>query len=887
MSLLDVRNFDRRIWLSGGRDQVPPGYCRLARGVAPELTGSIKSMWPPQLLYPIGALNLTRFANQRIAYDGAKLYVNGAALPATGFNGQRGTFTAIPPAEGVQDYLFMCGGGQNIKLSPANIVSNWGIQPPINSLQAANLAQESIIIDNFNASHTNWAPTTCAVSDSSSEFITGTGSLHVAPSGGPWHIINNSVFTVGNAPLDLGNFAGGDLSLPTDVISFWFFVTPSNSTIPNWLQIDFDVDDGTFKKQYYTIVIQLSPPGSTTPVTRVNPALILNVQPSQWQQVFLAKQLFSRIGTELWQDWTNVVAVRISGDSSVTDLFLDNLQVLGGTALGQGPAVMTGGTEYSYFAVYRNTLTGTQSNAQDVSSDVQGVALNKISLTNIPLSPDAQVGARDLYRTSAENTGGGQTPFYLDTIYDNTTTAYTDATADTSVPLTLTPWQANQSIPPNSGALAYYADGGNGYIFKLTTPGTTGAGLPQWKIPGATWAAIGVFLIGDTVSPFYAAGQFWIVQTPGTTGPTQPNWAGFTTIGDTIQDGTVVWRNLGVQITADDTARWTFFGINSTPVLGTASLLLDNGVVPATINDCTGPFQGSMVSTRDTNPGFGGAVYISPPGRNEAIGTIVFASTDDDPCQKAVIFQQNLWIVTASRILQITGTYPNFTTNEYYKECGTEFPFTVLGDNLRVTYRGAEGIRAFSFVEEDLIGFEAIAPVLRGRMVEDIPPFNPLIAGFGRNEIFLSDTASLTFALERTTKVWRSFEVGFTAIYFEEQTGEIIASYGGNTYLWEHPALGGTPVPFAFEVQTGAAPIERSRQYQSQRVYLDINTGGVEVTPALLVDAASYVLPVVLTTARQTVELPIQQPGQLYSMNLTANPQTGIIEVFGIAVDIV
>ena len=895
MPALDVRNFDKRIWLAGGRDQVPPGYCRLARGVALELTGSIKSMWPPQLLYPnIAALNLIRYNNNRIAYDGSKLYVNGSAVYSTGFNGQRGTFTAISPTTGVQDYLFMCGGGQNIKMDPLNNVTNWGIEPPVNSLQASNLAQESIVIDNFNASSSNWATTNCTVANESTEYITGTGSLKVSAVGGPWHIINSTTFTVGSAPIDLGNFASGDLSLPTDVISFWFFYAPSSGglTFSNWLQIDFDVDDGTFKKQYYTIVMQLTPPGSTTPVTRVNPAVTFSVQPNQWQQFYLAKQQFTRVGSALWQDWTNVVAVRISGDSSFDHAYFDNLQVLGGAALGQGPAVMSGGSEYSYYAVYRNETTGTQSNPQDTASNVQGVAVNRVSLTNVPVSTDTQVGARDLYRTSAENTGPGQTAFYLDTIYDNTTTTYTDSTADTSVPLTLTPWKASQAVPPNSGAIAYYVDGGNGYIFKLTTSGTTGAGVPQWNIPTAIWSALSTFLVGETVAPLKAAGQFWEVTTAGTTGTTQPNWAANATPGDTVTDGSVVWTNLGTKTTTDDTAVWTFYGVNSTPVLGTQSVLLDNGVVPATINDCAGPFQGSLVSTRDTNPGFKGAVYISPPGRNEAIGTVVFASTDDDACQKAIVFQQQLWILTQTRILQINGTYPDgtagsgFTVTQVYTECGTNYPFTVGATEVDVFYRSSEGMRAFNWAQDRLIAFDPVAPVFRGYQVEDIPPFAPIICGMGRDEIIFSDTNTLAMGLGYVRQFWRTWNIGFSAIYYDDDVNEILTSYGGNVYLWEHPTLVGSPLAFAWEVQTGGVEINPAVQPQSQRLYLDINTGNQLVTPTLLVDNSSYVLPAIQNTTRQTIELPIQVPGFLYSVNLTANPSTGIIEVFRVALDI-
>jgi hypothetical protein len=883
MPALDVRNFQNRVWLSGGRDQVPEGYLRRARGIAPEFTGSVRSMWPPQLLYHgINALNLLRFQNQRYQYDGVNLYKNGSVIYSSG-SGMRGTFVSMPPAAGLNDYLFLAGSGALVKFDPSGTATFWGIQIPINSMQASNAAQEQITIDNFNASHTNWTPTNCGVADSSTIVAVGTGSLHVSPSGGPWKIINNSTFTVGSAPIDLGNYSGGDISLPTDAIALWVYDSPSNAVLPNWMEIDFDVNDGSFKKDYYSIVIQFSVPGSTTPVTQVNPAVIYNLQPNTWLQIFLPKQMFRRVGTTLNLDWTNVVAVRFSGDSSFTDLYLDNLQVVGGAALGQGPAVALGGSEYSYYAVYRNTTTGNQSNPQDVASNVQGVALNKVALTHIPLSPDAQVGARDLYRTSAENTGGGQTAFYLDTIYDNTTTTYTDSTADISVPLTLTPWQASVAVPPNAGALHYYVDGGNGYIFRLITAGTTGAALPAWKIPTAVWSALSAFAVGETISPLLAAGRFFVCAVAGTTGTTQPNWAAVAPLGN-VTDGGVTWTDTGVQNTNDGTAIWRFYGINSTPVLGTEAIRYDNVVPPSTIADAVGPYQGSMVWTRDgAQPG---RVYFSPPGRAEGVGTFVDVSTANDPVQKAVIFQNGLWIVTSRRIIRMNGQYPSFTPVVAYVEGGTQFPFTVFATEQDVFYRSTEGIRAFNWGSDRLYAFEAIAPVQRGQTVEDVPPFYPTVAGIGRDEVYFSDETQLTMALNHVRPVWRTFDLPITAVTYEDETGEVIASYGGNVYLFEHQSFTGTPIAFDFEVQTPSVELSNAMQNLSQRVYLDIDTANQIVTPSLLVDGGTFVLPAVTTNGRATIELPYQAPGHVFGVLLQAQPQTGIIEVFRIAVDI-
>jgi hypothetical protein len=71
--------------------------------------------------------------------------------------------------------------------------------------------------------------------------------------------------------------------------------------------------------------------------------------------------------------------------------------------------------------------------------------------------------------------------------------------------------------------------------------------------PYATWAPNQALVLNEIVAPIKANGQFWIVTTAGVSGVVQPDWTAFSTIGNTITDGTVVWSNQGAKRTADST----------------------------------------------------------------------------------------------------------------------------------------------------------------------------------------------------------------------------------------------------------------------------------------------------------------------------------------------
>lgn len=83
---------------------------------------------------------------------------------------------------------------------------------------------------------------------------------------------------------------------------------------------------------------------------------------------------------------------------------------------------------YRYRVTFLNSTTGNRSNPGSVTQVAKDVNRGYVSLTGIPLSLDAQVDAREIWRTM----GDGTRFFKIATIADNTTTTYDDQVADFS-----------------------------------------------------------------------------------------------------------------------------------------------------------------------------------------------------------------------------------------------------------------------------------------------------------------------------------------------------------------------------------------------------------------------------------------------------------------------
>jgi hypothetical protein len=90
--------------------------------------------------------------------------------------------------------------------------------------------------------------------------------------------------------------------------------------------------------------------------------------------------------------------------------------------------------------------------------------------------------------------------------------------------------------------------------------------------------------------------------------------------------------------------------------------------------------------------------------------------------------------------------------------------------------------------------FANLAPIFRGRTVENVTPFKPVWGALTRDEIFFGD-GTVTFALggqspktllDSPAYVWRMLGQALNCAYYEKDDDEILASFGANTLLFEH-----------------------------------------------------------------------------------------------------
>lgn len=142
---------------------------------------------------------------------------------------------------------------------------------------------------------------------------------------------------------------------------------------------------------------------------------------------------------------------REAGNQTFSGITMDRLSVLN-----QGAPVGTPKGSGTFSGVYKYKVSyvskyGVESNAGPATTGISTTTNASIDLTNIPTSSDAQVVKRNIYRTVAN----GSVFLYLDTIYNNQATIYTDTTTDGNLGAATPPaagdFGDDNSPPPQGG----------------------------------------------------------------------------------------------------------------------------------------------------------------------------------------------------------------------------------------------------------------------------------------------------------------------------------------------------------------------------------------------------------------------------------------------------
>lgn len=120
----------------GAREAMPAATLRRAEGTSAIRTGTLRSRWGSTLLYALAAHSLFRFRDVRFQGSGTGLYRDGILVRGS-LSGDRLAFVAMAPQPGIEDYLFVAGGGALFKVAPNGAVSQWGIDPPTTNITLA------------------------------------------------------------------------------------------------------------------------------------------------------------------------------------------------------------------------------------------------------------------------------------------------------------------------------------------------------------------------------------------------------------------------------------------------------------------------------------------------------------------------------------------------------------------------------------------------------------------------------------------------------------------------------------------------------------------------------------------------------------------------------
>ena len=439
---INLRRFDKGLWLVASPDEMPRGSLRRARGVYAIKTQSIKSRFGTSLVQSVNATSITRYGDTYFYGVGSELYKGGTSIKSS-LSGGTLHFTSMPPAAGIEDYLFVTGGGELFKVDSSGSVTNWGIDEPSDGMTAAVGSALTKTIDDFEGTpSTRWTGTNATIADESSIVMEGSASMKVTIDANKIGKATYAYFTATGSEVDMSTASDGTEVAGADYLRFWVrYDEPANI---DWISMEFSLGNEDFTGEVYrcSFVFEEGIPfepgsadaldwienyvGGSAKRKKAYQTVLRSLQQNKlqniadtWQDVYVAIDEIVYEGAGSY-NWSDVQAIRIqvrTNKGGSANVWFDDLYLYGGYGL-QG--------RYRYKVTFKNSTTGNRSNANDTEVEIDDVLRSPIVLSNIPTSSDSQVAAREIWRT----VGSGEVYFLCTTINDNTTTTFTDTVAD-------------------------------------------------------------------------------------------------------------------------------------------------------------------------------------------------------------------------------------------------------------------------------------------------------------------------------------------------------------------------------------------------------------------------------------------------------------------------
>lgn len=341
----------------------------------------------------------------------------------------------------------------------------------------------------------------------------------------------------------------------------------------------------------------------------------------------------------------------------------------------------------------------------------------------------------------------------------------------------------------------------------------------------------------------------------------------------------------GVTTYTDEVSDFLGMGAADADVLQNEELPFDNVKPSDTFEYCAGPHVGRMWWCNDTESGKGGRVYYSPSGRTEAVKLFVDVTSSDDQTQALAIWNGSIYCFAESGIFEIVGVDEPFIPRRVFGCPGTVLPNSVTRTAVGIVYEAHDGVRIFNGNVSVPLFHEAISKIEHGETVEGIAGFTPIMATYGRDEVYLSDTV-VTLACHMTEGRWRELGVAAQALFYEDDTGELIASFTNKLVSLEAFGVtsGDDSVGVNFDVKTPAVMADPNQVTRADTLVIDANTNGQSLTVHIDVDGTEYTIGTLDTTSgRRKHEVHIDRSGRLFSVRISGT-LTAQVEIFRVKI---
>lgn len=331
-------------------------------------------------------------------------------------------------------------------------------------------------------------------------------------------------------------------------------------------------------------------------------------------------------------------------------------------------------------------------------------------------------------------------------------------------------------------------------------------------------------------------------------------------------------------------------------VLSSTEVRLDNAPVPTTIREVLSHPHLGRAWWLDSAEANRGNLYFSPAGRPESTGGgedggfLSITTQTDNVLQTIARWNDALYVFSNQGLYRVVGDDEPFASQEVFGVPGTVQPDTVVETPFGLVWMATDGVRLFDGTQSQMLGNDALGPLFRGYDAENLVAFEGVTAAYFKEDYFVGDGDNELLVLHLPTQTWRQLALrdAYT-LYGADDDVELIAGFArddtalGSTQLVEDEAA---DLTIAYQVQTGSKLTAVDTKGIIQRVFIDIDSAGLQVTPTLVLDDSEIELAPLTTAARETVEYARLDLSNLIAIRLQAIVTNAPIILYGIELDV-